>query len=128
MMNDYPVKDYAYDASEDTSGIMVLENAEAVENALKLWLVSFKGDKIRNPDAGGYITQWLFKPMTEDTRFDMKTAIRIGLEREFIPRVTIDRVVVIPDYDREIWHIEIYGYVPAIQEEIHVIENLRKQT
>jgi len=127
-MISYPVKDYIYDASEDSTGIMVLENAEAVENALKLWLVSFKGDIVRRPDAGGYITQWLFKPMTEDTRFDIKTAIRIGLEREFVPNIKIDSIKVTPDYNQEIWNIEIYGWVPAIQEEIHVIENLRKQT
>lgn len=127
-MTNYPVKDYIYDASEDNKGIIILEGAEAVKNALKLWLVSFKGDMIRRPDFGGYVTQWLFKSMDEDTRFDIRTAIRVGLEREFSPNVVIDSVKVTPDYVRESWEIEIAGWIPALQEEIHVIENLRKQT
>jgi len=127
-MNNNQVKDYIYDASEDSKGIMVLSGTKAVENALKLWLVSFKGDTIRHPEAGGYVTQWLFKSMDEDTQFDIKTAIRVGLEREFVPVIKIDKVTVTPDYQQESWQIEIRGYVPALQEEIYVIENLRKQT
>lgn len=127
-MINYQVKDYIYDASEDNDGIIILKDAEAVENALKLWLVSFKGDSIRRPDRGGYVTQWLFKSMTEDTQFDIKTAIRVGLEREFVPMITVDKVIVTPDYAKEVWKIEIYGWIPALQQEIHVIENLRKQT
>ena len=127
-MDNYQFKDYIYDASEDTRGIIVLEDVEAIENALRLWLVSFKGDSIRRPNAGGFVTQWLFKSMTEDTAFDIKTAIRVGLEREFAPNIVIDKITVDGDYTRESWRIEIKGYVPALQEEIYVIENLRKQT
>lgn len=126
-MNAYQVKDYIYDASEDAKGIIVLEDIEAIENALKLWLMSFQGERIRRPDDGGYITKWLFKSIDEDTAFDIKNAIRIGLEREFIPRINIDKIIVDPDYTRESWRIEIYGYIPSIQKEVYVIENLRKQ-
>lgn len=122
------IKDYIYDASEDNHGIKILTDAESIENALKLWLVSFKGDTIRQPGNGGYVTQWLFKPMDEDTQFDIKTAIRVGLEREFIPTINVDSIKVTPDYQKESWEIEIRGYIPALQQEIHVIENLRKQT
>ena len=127
-MKNYTVKDYIYDASEDNSGIVVLDGVAAVENALRMWLVSFKGDSIRRPNAGGYVTQWLFKPMNEDTQFDIRTAIKVGLEREFIPNITVSSIRVTPVYSTESWEIEIYGWVPALQEEIHVIENLRKQT
>lgn len=127
-MNNLPVKDYIYDASEDNKGIRILTDVEAVENALRLWLVSFKGDTIRRPDAGGYVTQWIFKPMDEDTAFDIKTAIRVGLEREFSPNIVVHKITVIPDYVNMSWTVEISGWVPVLQEEIYVIENLRKQT
>lgn len=127
-MDSYQVKDYIYDASEDSQGVIILKDIKAVENALRLWLVSFKGDYIRRPDAGGYVTQWLFKPMTEDTRDDIKTAIRVGMDREFSPRIVVNSIKVEPDYVQESWRIEIIGYVPALQEDLYVIENLRKQT
>jgi len=127
-MDNSHVKDYAYDASEDLRGISVYEDAAAVENALRMWLVSFKGEHIRRPDANGYVVQWLFKPMDEDTAFDIKTAVRVGIEREFTPHIEIYSIKVEPDYAKESWYIEIYGYIPVLQEELHVIENLRRQT
>lgn len=126
-MDAYQIKDYIYDGSEDSKGITILEDVEAIENALKLWLMSFQGERIRRPNDGGYVTRWLFKSMDEQTAFDIKTAIRIGLEREFIPKITIDQIVVNPNYQNESWEIEVKGYIPSIQQEIYVIENLRKQ-
>ena len=127
-MDNRHIKDYSYNALEDSQGLMVLKDREAIENALRMWLVSFKGERTRNPDAGGYVTQWLFKPMNEDTAFDIKTAIRVGIEREFVPNVEIYSVTVDPDYVNESWYIEVYGFITVLQEELHVIENLRRQT
>lgn len=126
-MTNKEYKDYIYSAEEGSSGIIVLEGSEAVKNSLRLWLTSFKGETIRKPSAGGYVTKWLYKLLNESTASDIKTAIRVGLDRDFSPNLTVNSVKVTPDYKEQCWVIEIKGYIEILQEEFQIIERLRKQ-
>ena len=118
--------DYSIYAETDSRGVLkLLVGKEAVENALRLWLVSFPGEVIRSPQKGGYITRWLFKPMNEDTQQMIREAIMEGLYEDFSPALKLKSLEVTPIYDKEQWRISITAYSPFMKTEINVIENMR---
>lgn len=122
-------KDFPYDAQMDLNGNMiVLENYEAVQNSLRLWLYSMRGERIRRPTYGGYVTRWLYKPLNEDTRENIQYAILTGLREEFYPTITVSEVNVTPDFENESWTIEIKATLDRTQEDLYVIENIRRIT
>lgn len=122
-------KDFSYDAQIDEVGeLVVLTNRAAIENALRLWLYSFKGERIRRSTYGGYVTRWIFSPLNEDTAETIDMAIRQGLEKDFSPRLAINYLSVVPDYEDEAWIITLRVTVVRTKEEIHVIENIRRIT
>ena len=127
MTNQTIYKDYSIDAELTGTGVLkILEGNEAIVNALKLWISSFKGEIIRDPSRGGYVTRWLMKPMTEDTALAIKRAVLDGFTDEFSPTLIPSVVDVTPNYDKEYYEIYIEAYSPAFRESINVIENIRK--
>lgn len=122
-------KDYSIDADLTSTGALkVLEGRDAITNALKLWISSFRGEVMRDPSKGGYITRWLMKPISESTAIAIKRAILDGLNDEFYPVLIPSVVEVIPNYEREYWEIHIEAYSPEFRESINMIENIRKLT
>jgi hypothetical protein len=122
-------KDYSIDADLTSTGALkVLEGRDAVTNALKLWISSFRGEVMRDPSKGGYVTRWLMKPISETTAVAIKRAILDGLNDEFYPILIPSVVEVIPNYEREYWEIHIEAYSPEFRENINMIENIRKLT
>lgn len=120
-------KDYSLDAELNDSGnLKILEGKYAINNALRLWLSSFKGDIIRKPNSGGYLTRWLVKPLTEDTALAIKRAILDGLNDEFSPALTVTSMSVIPKYKSQYWEIHIEAYCSEFREDINIIENIRR--
>jgi hypothetical protein len=122
-------KDYSIDADLTSTGALkVLEGRDAIANALKLWISSFRGEVMRDPSKGGYVTRWLMKPISETTAVAIKRAILDGLNDEFYPVLIPSVVEVIPNYEREYWEIHIEAYSPEFRETINMIENIRKLT
>jgi hypothetical protein len=122
-------KDYSIDADLTSTGALkVLEGRDAITNALKLWISSFRGEVMRDPSKGGYITRWLMKPISETTAVAIKRAILDGLNDEFYPILIPSIVDIIPNYEREYWEIHIEAYSPEFRENINMIENIRKLT
>ena len=127
MVNEKHYSDFSSLGEIDDNGsLRLLTGHEAVENALRLWIASFRGELIRNPDRGGYIVQWLAKPMSEEVGLRIKEAIEDGLFEDFEPRVSIQRLTVTPYYEQSFWKIELEGYVPAIREQFKLSEKLRR--
>ena len=122
-------KDYSIDADLTSTGALkVLEGRDAITNALKLWISSFRGEVMRDPSKGGYVTRWLMKPISETTAIAIKRAILDGFNDEFYPILIPSVVEVIPNYEREYWEIHIEAYSPEFRENINMIENIRKLT
>lgn len=118
--------DYSIYADIDSKGqLVLLTGSSAVENALKLWLLSFPGESIRNPSKGGYVTRWLFKPMTDDTQMMIREAIIEGIQEDFSPALVLKKVVVEPEYEYQRWKIEINAYVPDLKIDLNVYETVR---
>lgn len=122
-------KDYSYDAQIDNVGeLVVLSDRAAIENALKLWLYSFKGERIRRPTYGGYVTRWIFSPLNEDTAETIDMAIRQGLENDFSPKLSVKYLSVTPDYENDAWIIKLKVTIVRTGEDIYAIENIRRMT
>jgi phage baseplate assembly protein W len=111
---------------ESNGHLRLLTGQEAVENALRLWIASFRGEIIRRPELGGYIIQWLMKPLSDDVAIRIREAIEDGLYEDFQPRVMIRRLDIVPNYERDYWKIELEGYCPAIKDNINLSEKLRR--
>ena len=120
-------KDYPMDAELTVNGVLrTLEGTEAITNALRQWISSFKGEVIRQPNRGGYISRWLMKPITEETALAIKRAILDGLTDEFTPVLIPQVIEVIPHYEQQYWEIHVEAYSPEFRESVNVIENIRK--
>lgn len=96
--------------------IKELWNKDALDNAIKLWLISNNGELYRNPKKGGYIIPYISKPMSEDNKDMIIFQIRRGLEEDFIPYFIVSNVEVTPNYEKKRWDIYIEGYSPNYKE------------
>lgn len=109
-----------------TGELQIFKNSEAVYNALRVWVGSFRGEILREASRGGYVTPWLMKPMTEENTRNLREAILDGLYEDFFPSLTVRSLIVTPDYNRAIWRIELEAYAPYIRETISFDEELRR--
>jgi len=87
-----------------------LFNTQALANAIKLWITSYKGDFPRQPSKGGYVTRWLFKPMNDTTLENMYISIRDGIQNDFNNQVRINELTITPNYEKRTWKIKMDVY------------------
>ena len=132
MVNKNKIKhtlvDYCYTGGFNNEGVMKLVyDEDAVENALKMWLVSVQGDIVRYGGYGGYIYKALHKPMNEDTVEEVTRFIEIGLDENFTPFLQIESVLVEPDYGKKLYLIDIEGFIPAYNFKLRFSGALRSQ-
>lgn len=119
-------RDYSIDAEVNSDGVLeVLEGRAALENAIRQWVSSFRGEYIRNPRKGGYITYWLLKPMNEETRRSIVESIREGFYEDFYPAMEIRTLDVTPNYEGMFWEIHLEGYSPSVKIAVNIHEKLR---
>lgn len=109
----YRLVDYDYRGGLDEKGVMrVLRDKEAVENALKLWIASARGDIVRYGGYGGYVLEALYKPMNDETADDILFDLEVGLINNFSPFVNIVNLEIEPNYEQKEYVIDLEIYVP----------------
>lgn len=105
--------DFSVFGDTDINGNMqVLDTKKSVENAFRMWLVSSRGEIPRAPQKGGYLAQWLQKPMTPENTEEIRAAILEGIENDFTPAIKVEQLSVEPDYQSRVWNIHLIGLVP----------------
>ena len=77
--------------------------------AVKIWLVSKKNEKIRSR-SGGIIYPHLGKMMDDNRASMIKNSIIQGLQEDFNPPLVPVEVSVIANYDKQRWEIGIVAY------------------
>ena len=102
---DYPF----YKKVNKNGSIADMTNSDALAQAVKIWLVSKRNEKIRSV-GGGIMYQYLGKMMDENRATDIRNSIIQGLSEEFEPPLTPVQVDVIPNYEKERWEIGIVAY------------------
>jgi phage baseplate assembly protein W len=78
---------------------------DAVKNALTSWIGSKKGDYIHNPEIGGILDRFLFKPMNNQIASRMAFTLQNAIINEFVPEITLEELSVIPNYENRLWEI-----------------------
>ncbi len=103
-------KDYPIDKKITNNGeLKIYEDSDALTQALKIWLVSDKGEKIRSR-TGGVLAPFLNREIDDDTAKEMKTHIMNTLKKEFTPPIEIVYLDVKGDKNKNQWIIAIAGY------------------
>jgi len=95
--------------------IPVLTDQDALNNAINLWICSFRGERLYRPHDGGVITEVLLKPMSDDRARSIHDELIDGLAHKFTPRVVVSECTVTPDYIRNTYWITIVGFCPALR-------------
>lgn len=118
--------DYDYLGSTTTNGeLKHIWEKEALTQSIKLWIASFKGDSIRNPRRGGYVTQWLMKPMGEVDEDVVEMSIRDGLFQDFKPYLEVLNLSVTPNRENRQWEIYMEVYSPTLKLKTQVSERIK---
>lgn len=98
-----------YKKINKNGSLAVMTNSDALAQAVKIWLVSKRNEKIRSR-SGGIMYPYIGKMMDENRASDIKNRIIQGLSEDFNPPLTPVQVEVIPNYDKERWEIGIVAY------------------
>jgi len=95
------------------SGTFITDN-DALENAVKLWLLKGRGEDLRRI-TGGWVLKHLGKPMDDDRALSIASDIQKGLRSEFKPELTIKNLSVVPNYSQRRWEIHLIAFSPELQ-------------
>lgn len=95
--------------TDENGNLYIPVNSDALAQAIKVWLTSAKGEKLRS-NTGGWLIGLLAKPINQDTADKIRSNIITGLSTDFSPPITIVDLQVIPDPANNKWIITIAGY------------------
>ena len=98
-----------YKKINKNGSLAVMTNSDALAQAVKIWLVSKKNEKIRN-QSGWIMYPYIGKMMDENRASDIKNRITQGLKEDFNPPLTPVQIDVVPNYEKERWEIGIVAY------------------
>ena len=98
-----------YKKINKNGSIADMTNSDALAQAVKIWLVSKRNEKIRSR-SGGIMYPYIGKMMDENRASDIKNRIIQGLKEDFNPPLTPVQIDVIPNYEKERWEIGIVAY------------------
>ena len=103
-----------YKKVNKNGSIVELKNSDALAQAVKIWLVSKRNEKIRSL-GGGILYPHLGKVMDDDRASAIRDSIINGLKKDFTPPMTVVSVEVIPNYEKEMWEIGIVAFNADLQ-------------
>jgi len=122
------IYDTAYTGGVDSQGqIVQLWGPSALDNAIILWLTSFRSDIIRDPNRGGYFTRWIFKPMNVKNIDAMMMSIRDGIDQDFIPQLTLLALNITPNFPKRYWEVFMQVFAKSLQIGTTLNVNIRNQ-
>jgi len=122
------IGDYSINGSLDTKGsLKVLENIEALNQSIKLWLISKQGDMVGFPSKGGWLYKLLLKPMSETRKEDFISNFVQGLNQDFFPYVVLHSISVEPNLEKRYWEIKAEIEIPEFKYFLEFNEKVRSQ-
>lgn len=90
-------------------GIKMYYNSDALAQAIKIWMVSSKGEKIRTT-GGGYLMPFIGKTLDWEHAQQIAQRLITGLAEDFQPPITVTDIQVVPDTDNFRWIVSVKGY------------------
>ena len=120
--------DYDISGRVGTSGdIVQVWEEDALKNSLKMWIVSRRGDIIREPERGGFIIDWLTKPLNEENAENVEMSIRDGIDQSFAPALKIQNLSVTADPERRQWRIYMEVTSPDLKLQVVLDERIKQK-
>ena len=105
VYSDFPIIKQTINSGE----LKTYKNSDALSQAIKIWLVSAKGEKLRS-NTGGVLTPYIGKLIDDNLRKKIKQEIQDALLYEFSPPITILNLEVEGDGGSQDIRINIVGY------------------
>lgn len=99
--------------SENIFDIESSRDEHAIQNSLINIFNTAPGQKLLEPEFGLDLKRYLFDPLTEDIAQNIGETIIQGLKR-YEPRIIINRINVIPDYDQNQYILSLYITIPTL--------------
>ena len=85
----------------------------AIQNSISNIFNTNPGEKLLDPEFGLALKRYLFDPLSEDIAQNIGQTIMTGLAR-YEPRVLINSITVIPDFDQNQYIITLYISIPVL--------------
>lgn len=100
--------DYSYKGGLDSQGrIDEMWQEEALKNSVRLWIGSFAGDIIGQPNRGGQVMKYLLRPMSQVSIKQFDGALRKSFSEEFGGFAKIQSLQVTPMEEERMWKINM---------------------
>ena len=107
------LSDFGLFSPDNTTDIEQSIDYEAINNSITNIFNTTPGQKILNPEFGLALRQYLFEPLTFDIAENIGETILLGVT-EFEPRVRVENVHVVVDFDANEYEITLKLRVPAL--------------
>jgi len=111
----YKDLDLSFDKHPETKDVLKKVDINAVKQSMKILLFTNFGERLFRPDIGSGLNAVLFEPMDNISSNVLAKKIQIVLENNE-PRVTVQRVDVIPNYDENEYEVTIFFKVLGISQ------------
>lgn len=112
-------------AIDENGQIKQYSNSDALRNSIVCWLTSFRNDILRSPNRGGYLTQHLYKPMSQSQQRSIYDSLIDGFNQDYFPYVKLLTLDIIPDYTAKTWKINIDVYSDLIKNNVQVSQTVK---
>lgn len=106
----------------------IVRNAESIQKSILTILGTRKYTRPFRRHFGSYLHDLLFDPMDDFTGERIKTEVIRSIE-EWEPRVTITSSKVLPDYDKQLYYVELNFIIPTLNNKsVSLAFNLKTST
>lgn len=99
--------------SSNVTDIRDSKDEAAIQNSISNIFNTNPGEKLLDPEFGLALKRYLFDPLSEDIAQNIGQTIMTGLAR-YEPRVLINSITVIPDFDQNQYIITLYISIPVL--------------
>lgn len=108
-----------------TKQLIKLTDEQAIRRALRNTILTMPTERFFNPNHGCSIYRMLFEPITEQTSEAIKNEI-LTTVNNFEPRVKIISVEVLPDYNNDLYQVNIVYVIVNMKEPSSISINLNR--
>jgi phage baseplate assembly protein W len=111
----YKDLDLSFSAHPQTKDVLKKIDINAIRQSLKLLIFTQYGEKLFKPDVGSPMYALLFEPIDPITTETIRRSIE-NLITNYEPRVLLDYIDVVPNYDDNEYEISIFFTVLGVSQ------------
>jgi len=121
----YKDLDLAFTLNSVTGDVAKKIDVNAVSQSLKILILTNFYERRFAPEKGANLRGMLFENMTR-LQAEVMSKVITNLIEAYEPRAVIESIVVIPDYDKNLYQVSIYYYVRGFTQPQEFNVNLQR--